>query len=71
MPRRTTTAARLARLGFADPARAELLLTGDLAVDASQAGDGLIELYEVPAVLDKRELAAIGQHPRNPRGVVL
>ena len=37
VPRRTTAAARLARLGFADPARAELHIA-DLAVDGEQAG---------------------------------
>src|SRR5262249_41363127 len=42
VPRRTTAAARLARLGFADPARAELLLD-DLALDGGEAGDALID----------------------------
>src|SRR5215813_7649098 len=33
MPRRTTPSARLARMGFADPAQAERLASGDLALD--------------------------------------
>ena len=41
MPRRTTAAGRLARLGFADPARAELLIA-DLAMDPGQAREALI-----------------------------
>ncbi len=64
VPRRTTTAARLARLGFADPARAELLLTGDLAVDASQAGDGLIDALATAADPDLA-LAALARMPRD------
>ena len=42
VPRRTTAVARLARLGFADPARAERLLD-DLAKDGGEAGDAVIE----------------------------
>ncbi len=64
MPRRTTAAARLARLGFADPARAELLLTGDLAVDASQTGDGLIDALATAADPDLA-LAALARMPRD------
>jgi glutamate-ammonia-ligase adenylyltransferase len=64
VPRRTTIAARLARLGFADPARAELLLTGDLAVDASQAGDGLIDALATAADPDLA-LAALARMPRD------
>ena len=64
VPRRTTTAARLARLGFADPARAELLLTGDLAMDASQAGDGLIDALATAADPDLA-LAALARMPRD------
>ena len=41
VPRRTTAAGRLARLGFADPARAELLIEG-LAIDAGQEEETLI-----------------------------
>jgi glutamate-ammonia-ligase adenylyltransferase len=63
VPRRTTAAARLARLGFADPARAELLLTGDLAMDASQAGDGLIDALATAADPDLA-LAALARMPR-------
>jgi [glutamine synthetase] adenylyltransferase / [glutamine synthetase]-adenylyl-L-tyrosine phosphorylase len=64
VPRRTTAAARLARLGFADPARAELLLTGDLAIDASQAGDGLIDALATAADPDLA-LAALARMPRD------
>jgi [glutamine synthetase] adenylyltransferase / [glutamine synthetase]-adenylyl-L-tyrosine phosphorylase len=64
VPRRTTAAARLARLGFADPARAELLLTGDLAMDASQAGDGLIDALATAADPDLA-LAALARMPRD------
>ena len=64
MPRRTTTAARLARLGFADPARAELLLTGDLAIDAREAGDGLIDALALAADPDLA-LAALARMPRD------
>jgi [glutamine synthetase] adenylyltransferase / [glutamine synthetase]-adenylyl-L-tyrosine phosphorylase len=64
VPRRTTAAARLARLGFADPARAELLLTEDLALDASQAGDGLIDALATAADPDLA-LAALARMPRD------
>jgi [glutamine synthetase] adenylyltransferase / [glutamine synthetase]-adenylyl-L-tyrosine phosphorylase len=64
VPRRTTAAARLARLGFADPARAELLLTGDLAMDASRAGDGLIDAMATAADPDLA-LAALARMPRD------
>ena len=64
VPRRTTTAARLARLGFADPGRAELLLTGDLAVDAGQAGDGLLDALATAADPDLA-LAALARMPRD------
>ena len=64
VPRRTTAAARLARLGFADPARAELLLTEDLAMDASQAGDGLIDALATAADPDLA-LAALARMPRD------
>jgi [glutamine synthetase] adenylyltransferase / [glutamine synthetase]-adenylyl-L-tyrosine phosphorylase len=61
VPRRTTAAARLARLGFTDPARAELLLTGDLAIDA---GDALIEALGTAADPDLA-LAALARMPRD------
>ena len=64
VPRRTTAAARLARLGFADPARAELLLTGDLAIDAREAGDGLIDALALAADPDLA-LAALARMPRD------
>jgi [glutamine synthetase] adenylyltransferase / [glutamine synthetase]-adenylyl-L-tyrosine phosphorylase len=66
VPRRTTAAARLARLGFADPARAELLLTGDLALDASEAGDGLIDALATAADPDLA-LAALARMPRDAK----
>jgi glutamate-ammonia-ligase adenylyltransferase len=62
VPRRTTAAARLARLGFADPARAESLLTGDLAADP---GDALIEALATAADPDLA-LAALVRMPRDP-----
>jgi glutamate-ammonia-ligase adenylyltransferase len=64
VPRRTTAAARLARLGFADPARAELLLTGDLALDVDQAGDGLVDALATAADPDLA-LAALARMPRD------
>jgi len=64
VPRRTTAAARLARLGFADPARAELLLTGDLAMDVGQAGDGLVDALATAADPDLA-LAALARMPRD------
>ena len=64
VPRRTTAAARLARLGFADPARAELLLTGDLAEDAGRAGDALIDALATAADPDLA-LAALARMPRD------
>jgi [glutamine synthetase] adenylyltransferase / [glutamine synthetase]-adenylyl-L-tyrosine phosphorylase len=64
VPRRTTAAARLARLGFADPARAELLLTADLAMDPSQVGDGLIDALATAADPDLA-LAALARMPRD------
>ena len=61
VPRRTTAAARLARLGFADPARAEFLLAGDLAVDP---GDALIDALGTAADPDLA-LAALARMPRD------
>jgi [glutamine synthetase] adenylyltransferase / [glutamine synthetase]-adenylyl-L-tyrosine phosphorylase len=66
VPRRTTAAARLARLGFADPARAELLLTGDLALDVGQAGDGLVDALATAADPDLA-LAALARMPRDEK----
>ena len=65
VPRRTTAAARLARLGFADPARAEHLLIGDLAIDASEAGDALVEALAGAADPDLA-LAALARIPPDP-----
>ena len=42
MRRRTTPAGKLARLGFADAARAERLLSDDLALDAEGADADLL-----------------------------
>ena len=39
--------------------------------DVTRDDVGLIELQEVPAVLDERDPASVGQHPLNPRRVVL
>jgi glutamate-ammonia-ligase adenylyltransferase len=61
VPRRTTAAARLARLGFADPARAELLLAGDLAVDP---GGALSDALGAAADPDLA-LAALARIPRD------
>jgi len=63
VPRRTTAAARLARLGFADPARAELLIA-DLAVAGEQAGDSLIDALSNAADPDLA-LAALTRMPRD------
>ena len=64
MPRRTTAAARLARLGFADPARAELLLTEDLAIDPGGSGSVLVEALAAAADPDLA-LAALARMPRD------
>jgi glutamate-ammonia-ligase adenylyltransferase len=66
VPRRTTTAARLARLGFADPARAEHLLAGHLAVDAGAAGDTLADALATAADPDLA-LAALARMVPDPR----
>ena len=63
VPRRTTVAARLARLGFADPARAELLIA-DLAVAGEQAEDSLIDALSTAADPDLA-LAALTRMPRD------
>jgi len=39
--------------------------------DVTRDDVGLIELQEVPAVLDERDLASVGQHPLDPRRVIL
>ena len=64
MPRRTTAAGRLARLGFADPARAEFLLTGDLATDPGAPEDALIDALASAADPDLA-LAALARMPRD------
>jgi glutamate-ammonia-ligase adenylyltransferase len=63
VPRKTTAAARLARLGFADPARAELLI-GNLAVEAGQARETLIGALAAAADPDLA-LAALARMPRD------
>jgi glutamate-ammonia-ligase adenylyltransferase len=63
VPRRTTAAARLARLGFADPARAERLLD-ELTADPRPAGDALIDALGTAADPD-RALAALARMPRD------
>src|SRR5215471_11607244 len=63
VPRRTTAAARLARLGFADPGLAERLL-GDLAIDGGGAGDALIDALATAADPDLA-LAALARMPRD------
>jgi [glutamine synthetase] adenylyltransferase / [glutamine synthetase]-adenylyl-L-tyrosine phosphorylase len=63
VPRRTTAAGQLARLGFADPARAELLI-GDLAIDPGQAREALIGALATAADPDLA-LAALTRVPRD------
>jgi glutamate-ammonia-ligase adenylyltransferase len=63
VPRRTTAAGQLARLGFADPARAELLI-GDLAMDPGQAREALIGALATAANPDLA-LAALTRMPRD------
>ena len=63
VPRRTTAAGQLARLGFADPARAELLI-GDLAMDPGQAREALIGALATAADPDLA-LAALTRVPRD------
>jgi glutamate-ammonia-ligase adenylyltransferase len=63
MPRRTTPAARLARLGFADPAQAERLVDS-LALDAD--GDDAVVLEALAAAADPDlALAALARMPRD------
>ena len=64
MPRRTTLAAQLARMGFADPARAERL-AADLSLHPD--GDGADLLAAVAAAADPDQaLAALDRLPRDP-----
>ena len=49
VPRRTTAAARLARLGFADPARAERLLAEVPALADGRPDSGLIGAFALAA----------------------
>jgi [glutamine synthetase] adenylyltransferase / [glutamine synthetase]-adenylyl-L-tyrosine phosphorylase len=49
VPRRTTAAARLARLGFADPARAERLLAEAPAIADGAPGTGVIDAFAFAA----------------------
>ncbi len=49
IPRATTLAGRLASLGFADAARAERLIAGDLALDAAGADGELVEALAAAA----------------------
>ncbi len=62
MPRRTTLAARLARMGFADPAQAERLVAS-LALDT---GDDAVLLDALGDAADPdRALAALSRMPRD------
>ncbi|HYA50676.1 MAG TPA: bifunctional glutamine-synthetase adenylyltransferase/deadenyltransferase, partial [Streptosporangiaceae bacterium] len=63
MPRRTTLSARLARMGFADPARAERLAGGDLALDIDGGDAGLLAALAGAADPDLA-LAALARMPR-------
>jgi glutamate-ammonia-ligase adenylyltransferase len=63
MPRRTTPAARLARLGFADPAQAQRLVDS-LALDAD--GDDAVVLEALAAAADPDlALTALARMPRD------
>jgi glutamate-ammonia-ligase adenylyltransferase len=63
MPRRTTVAAQLARMGFADPARAERLAGG---MGLHPDGDGAELLAAVAAAADPDQaLAALDRLPRD------
>src|SRR5437773_5392393 len=63
MPRRTTLGARLARIGFADPAQAERLLC-ELALDVDAGDAELLEALGAAADLDLA-LAALARMPRD------
>ena len=64
MPRRTTLNARLARMGFADPAQAERLAGGDLALDTDSGDGGLLTALAAAADPDLA-LAALARMPRD------
>ncbi|MGE5135051.1 MAG: bifunctional [glutamine synthetase] adenylyltransferase/[glutamine synthetase]-adenylyl-L-tyrosine phosphorylase [Gemmatimonadota bacterium] len=64
MPRRTTAAGRLARLGFADPARAEHLVTVELGLSADGQDGELLEAIGAAADPDLA-LAALARMPRD------
>src|SRR5215469_7002507 len=64
MPRRSTLSARLARMGFADPARAERLICGELALDIDGGDAGLFEALGAAADPDLA-LAALARIPRD------
>ena len=69
MPRRTTLSARLARMGFADPAQAERLAGGDLALDLDSgdtgSGDGGLRAALAAAADPDLALAALARMPRD------
>jgi glutamate-ammonia-ligase adenylyltransferase len=65
VPRKTTAAGRLARLGFADPGRAERLLGADLALDPDGADAEIVEALAAAADPDLA-LAALVRMPREP-----
>jgi [glutamine synthetase] adenylyltransferase / [glutamine synthetase]-adenylyl-L-tyrosine phosphorylase len=62
VPRRTSAAARLARLGFADPARAERLLAEAPVLSADGLDDVLIDAFALAADPDLA-LAALARMP--------
>jgi glutamate-ammonia-ligase adenylyltransferase len=64
VPRRTTPVARLARLGFADAARAQRLLTEDLEFDPDGADTGIVRALAEAADPDLA-LAALARLPRD------
>ena len=64
MPRRTTLSARLARMGFADPAQAERLAGGDLALDVDGDDAGLLAALAGAADPDLA-LASLARMPRD------
>jgi [glutamine synthetase] adenylyltransferase / [glutamine synthetase]-adenylyl-L-tyrosine phosphorylase len=64
MPRRTTLSARLARMGFADPAQAERLIRGELALDIDGSDAELFEALGAAADPDLA-LAALARMPRD------
>src|SRR5215831_11174369 len=64
MPRRTTLSAQLARMGFADPAQAERLAGGDLALDIDGGDAGLLAALAGAADPDLA-LAALARMPRD------